>query len=268
MSNFWQRLITGTLFVAVLMAAIIYGPLASQVLFLWIALFSLAEFYSLFKNTAHSPNTVVGIIVGCISYCVITGIAADLIPAKWIYILLPFFALIFIAELYRKQEQPFVNIALTIAGIIFAAIPFALLNIIAIIDHQYHYKILLGYFFVLWTHDIMAYIFGRWLGKHRLFERISPKKSWEGSIGGTLFAIGMAYVIAQFFTELSAMDWMVVTFIIVVTGTVGDLTESMLKRSVNVKDSGTILPGHGGLLDRFDALLLSVPFVLMYLMLR
>ena len=115
---------------------------------------------------------------------------------------------------------------------------------------------------------IMAYIFGRWLGKHRLFERISPKKSWEGSIGGTVFAIGMAYVIAQFFTELSPIDWMIITFIIVVTGTLGDLTESMLKRSVNVKDSGTLLPGHGGLLDRFDALLLSVPFVLMYLMLR
>ena len=160
------------------------------------------------------------------------------------------------------------NIALTLAGIIYAVIPLALLNFICVIDHQYHYKILLGYFFVLWTHDIMAYIFGRWIGKHRLFERISPKKSWEGSIGGMLSAMGMAFALAQFFTELTTVDWIIITGIIVITGTLGDLVESMLKRSLNVKDSGTILPGHGGLLDRFDALFLSVPFVLVYLMLR
>ena len=114
----------------------------------------------------------------------------------------------------------------------------------------------------------MAYIFGRWLGKHRLFERISPKKSWEGSAGGMLSAMGMAFVLAQFFTELATIDWIVITVIIVVTGTLGDLVESMLKRSLNVKDSGTLLPGHGGLLDRFDALFLSVPFVLLYLIFK
>ena len=268
MSNFWQRLITGTLFVAVLITAIIYGPLASQLLFLWIALFSLSEFYKLFKNTVYKPNYVLGLIVGCCFYFVITANATDLLSNKWLYVLIPLATMPFFAELYRKQDQPFQNIALTIIGIFYTVVPFALLNSIATINHQYHSTILLGYFFLLWTHDIMAYIFGRWLGKHRLFERISPKKSWEGSIGGIIFAMIMAVIIAQFFTELSVVDWIVMAVIIVITGTLGDLVESMLKRSLNVKDSGNLLPGHGGLLDRFDALLLSIPFVLVYLMLK
>ncbi len=265
MSNFWQRLLTGILFVSILISAIIYGPLLSQVLFLWIALFSLAEFYKLFKNTPYNANATLGIVIGCICYIVITGIAADILDTKWIYILIPISSIIFFAELFRKKDQPFLNIALTLTGILYVIVPFALLNMIGIMNHEYHYKILLGYFFLLWTGDIMAYIFGRWLGKHRLFERISPKKSWEGSIGGMLSAVGMAFLIAQFFTELSTIDWVVITIIIVITGTLGDLTESLLKRSLSIKDSGNILPGHGGLLDRFDALLLSVPFVLMYL---
>ncbi len=268
MSNFWQRLITGTLFVSILISAIIFGPLSAQILFLWIALFSLAEFYRIFNTTTTKPNTFLGLIVGCVTYLLVSALAADFIAAKYLFVLLPLFSILFFAELYRKKEQPFANIALTLTGILYVVVPFSLLNVITIIDHQYHYKILLGYFFILWTSDIMAYIFGMWLGKHRLFERISPKKSWEGSIGGALSAVGMAVVIAQFFTELSTIDWIVITIIIVITGTLGDLTESMLKRSLNIKDSGNILPGHGGLLDRFDALLLSVPFVLFYLMIK
>ena len=250
------------------MSAIIYGPFLSQVLFLLIAVFSLAEFYKLFNNTSANPNTTMGLVAGCLCYIVLTGISAGILQSKWIYLLMPALCILFIAELFRKKEQPFLNIAYSLTGIVYTVIPLSLLNFIPLIDDQYHYKILLGYFFLLWTYDTFAYVFGVLLGKHRMFERISPKKSWEGGIGGLISTIAMAFLLSRFFTELTSINWMVIAIIIAVTGTLGDLTESMLKRSLNIKDTGTILPGHGGLLDRFDALFLSVPFVLMYLMLR
>ena len=111
----------------------------------------------------------------------------------------------------------------------------------------------------------MAYLGGWAFGRHRLFERISPKKSWEGSIIGGLFALGMGWFLSIYFKELSSIQWVIMAAIVVVTGTFGDLAESLLKRSVDVKDSGRMLPGHGGFLDRFDSLLISAPCVLAYI---
>ena len=124
---------------------------------------------------------------------------------------------------------------------------------------------LLGFFILIWTGDTMAYLGGMTFGRHRLFERISPKKSWEGSITGGLFALAMAWFLSLFFTELSTPQWMGMAAIIIVTGTLGDLAESLLKRSVGAKDSGQLLPGHGGFMDRLDSVFLSAPFVFVYL---
>jgi len=178
---------------------------------------------------------------------------------------IPVLFLIFIFELYLKAENPFQNIACTLLGIIYVALPFSLLNYITTTTQTYSYELLFGFFFIIWSCDSGAYLVGSTIGKHKLFPRISPGKTWEGSIGGAIISYGVAYLISGWYTSIDRIDWMVIATILIVIGTIGDLVESLFKRSINVKDSGTILPGHGGILDRFDSLIMSAPFVFTYL---
>jgi phosphatidate cytidylyltransferase len=132
-------------------------------------------------------------------------------------------------------------------------------------DGVYHFEIIFGCLFILWASDTGAYFAGTFFGKRKLFERISPKKSWEGFFGGALLALVFAYGLSRYLDYLSVTQWFVIAVIIIVGGTFGDLIESLLKRSIEIKDSGTVLPGHGGFLDRFDGLLISTPFIVAYL---
>jgi phosphatidate cytidylyltransferase len=132
----------------------------------------------------------------------------------------------------------------------------------------YHFQIVLGYLFIVWANDTFAYLTGKTMGKHALFKRISPGKTWEGSLGGLIGSLGVAAVLSLYFSTLLINQWLIIAVIIVVTGTYGDLIKSLMKRSLNIKDSGNILPGHGGMLDRFDSLLGSAPFVFLYLMIH
>jgi len=125
---------------------------------------------------------------------------------------------------------------------------------------------MLGFFIILWTSASLAYVCGRLFGKRKLYERISPKKTWEGFIGGVVFTIAASWLVGEYIGGLQHLHWMVIGGIVAITGTLGDLVESMFKRSIGVKDSGTLLPGHGGILDRFDAVLISSPFVVMYIL--
>ena len=168
-------------------------------------------------------------------------------------------------KLYKKTERkPFTNIAFTFLGIFYVAVPFSLLNIGAFHDGRYHYEIIFGCLFILWASDTGAYFAGTLFGKRKLFERISPKKSWQGFFGGALLALVFAYGLSQYFDIFTANQWVIIGLIIIIAGTYGDLVESLLKRSIEIKDSGTALPGHGGFLDRFDSLLLATPFVWLY----
>jgi len=133
------------------------------------------------------------------------------------------------------------------------------------LNYSHQSGTLLGFFVIMWSNDVFAYLVGSKIGKHKLFERHSPKKSWEGSIGGFIFAIIAAFILSIFYTHFSVVEWISLGAIIAVTGTFGDLAESLLKRNSGVKDSGTIFPGHGGVLDRFDAVLFASPFVFVYL---
>jgi phosphatidate cytidylyltransferase len=182
--------------------------------------------------------------------------------------ILPF--LFLILELFLKGEKPFQNLATFLAGIIYTLVPFSLIQ-----PHVLPYKIgfsgftphiVAGMLFLTWANDSFAYIIGSRIGKTPLFPRISPKKTWEGTIGGGLMCMLTAGIIGLFFKELSTLNWVVVGGIVAVFGTLGDLVESMLKRSVGVKDSGSIMPGHGGFLDRFDAFMFTIPFVYAYLL--
>lgn len=265
MSNFWQRTITGALFVACIAFSIWEGPVLFQLLFFIAAMGSLREFYNITTTAASRPNRIAGYLTGILSYLLISTGAIQGIDGRWAALLLPAAGLIFFAELYRKQEQPFTSIAFTLLGILYAVVPFALLNKIAGWQGGYDRNLLMGYFILLWSSDTFAYLSGSLFGRRRLFPRISPKKSWEGSIGATVATAGLAYLLGTRWESLPVYGWMIMAVLIVVCGTLGDLTESLLKRSMGIKDSGNILPGHGGFLDRFDALLLSVPFVWAYL---
>lgn len=173
---------------------------------------------------------------------------------------------IFFIKLYKKKEKkPFTNIAYTFLGIVYVALPFSLLHFVAFSPGHFSYQILLGCLLLQWSSDVGAYFAGVRFGKTKLFERVSPKKSWEGSIGGTLLALLMGFVLAQYFTDLLLWQWLSIAGIIVISGTYGDLVESLFKRSIEIKDSGASIPGHGGFLDRFDSLLLSVPFIIAFL---
>lgn len=187
-----------------------------------------------------------------------------------IFLFYVFFIIInFIIGLYRKNGDPIIKWALSIIGQIYIALPISLLNFIAFKDvaeiHQYNYIPLLSLFVFIWLNDTGAYLIGSSIGRNRLFERISPKKSWEGFFGGMLFSILGGLVFSHFFSIFNIYQWIGLSLVISVFSTWGDLTESLLKRTFGVKDSGNILPGHGGFLDRFDSVLIAGPAVLIYL---
>jgi len=195
-----------------------------------------------------------------------------MIPLVYLLVIMPLMFLILIAELYRKSESPLVNISITLSGIFYLSIPMVLLSYLSYppayglrYNYDYNPNILLGFFLILWTNDTFAYLVGKTLGKRKLFESVSPNKTWEGSFGGAVFSIVLAYFLVRFFPELRKRDWLVVAGIIVLFANLGDLIQSKFKRSLYVKDSGNVLPGHGGILDRFDGVYLAAPFVYTYI---
>ncbi len=233
-------------------------------LFALVSLIGVHEFYKLFKNTSIKPNIGFGLLLSAITYLSFVAYAQNDNFTFVLILAIPIIALLFINELYRARENPFSNIGITILGVLYVVVPFGYLLIANFSEPSEwmsrKFDIGFAFFFMLWANDTGAYIFGSWLGKHKLFERISPKKSWEGFIGGALVAVLVGYLFSLNSNECWC-QWMIMSLIIVVFGTLGDLVESMLKRSLNVKDSGAILPGHGGILDRFDGLLLAAPMV-------
>jgi phosphatidate cytidylyltransferase len=270
-NNFVSRSITGAIIVAVMLAAIAINEYTFFVVFLAILLGGLVEFYSIFEKAGKHPQKNSGLALGVIVFTLMflsaKGFDVGLIPQFAQIVIIIAVVAVVIYEMYRKKSNPFENIALTLLGVAYIALPISLLWLISFRENIYTYNshLLLGYFFIVWTYDSMAYVSGMIFGKHKLFERISPKKSWEGAIGGFIFSIGIAIVISLFFTELTALQWAIFAILVAVLGTYGDLAESLLKRSYDIKDSGTILPGHGGILDRFDALFLAIPVVYLYL---
>ena len=175
-----------------------------------------------------------------------------------------------IAELYYKAPNPINNWAFTLFAQVYCAGSFSILNFIGAEPGtpgvmSYTPLFIMAIFIFVWLDDTGAYLVGSLIGKHKLFERISPKKSWEGSIGGGVVAIGVSFILAHYFPFMSMMEWAGLALVVVIFGTWGDLTESLLKRQLHVKDSGNILPGHGGMLDRFDSSLMAIPAAVVYL---
>jgi phosphatidate cytidylyltransferase len=270
LSNLAERTLTAILFVVVLLGSIIQSELAASILFFVIILLCQREFYAFFKESDIKPQRLVGIIGGLGFFLTSVLATQSKLNISTFFLIIPLVFLIFIVELYRNRPQPIANIAFTILGIIYIAVPFTLLHELSYykdfeFSTSYSYAVLIGYFFILWANDTGAYFVGRSIGKNKLFERISPKKTWEGSIGGGLTGLAVGYLNSLIFPELGVWTWMIVALIVVVFGSLGDLVESLFKRSLNIKDSGKLLPGHGGVLDRFDGIFISAPLVYTFL---
>lgn len=265
MNNFTKRVLTAIVFVTVLLGSTFWSQLSFSVLFFVITILGVWEFYTLSEKGGSNPQKIIGTIIGALLFASNALVSMGYLNPKILVINIPIIFLIFIIELYSKAVDPFRNIAFTLLGILYVALPFSLLNYIATSTQSYNYQLLFGFFFILWSNDSGAYVVGSSIGKHKLFFRVSPGKTWEGSIGGAIASYGVAYLISGWYTSISRIDWMVIATILIVIGTLGDLVKSILKRSINVKDSGNILPGHGGILDRFDSLIMSAPFVFTYL---
>jgi len=267
-NNFFKRTLTAGAFVAVLLSCTYYNQYTFAILFLVITILGLWEFYSLSEKGQNKPQKIWGTVVGGLLFISNAMVCYGNADYRLLIINIPLLFSIFIVELYTKAANPFRNIAFTLLGITYVAVPFSLLNHLVSFTGSFNYEILFGFFFILWSNDSGAYLAGSAFGKRKLFARVSPGKSWEGSIGGAVASYIVAFIISGWYTSISIIDWMVIAAILVVIGTLGDLVESLYKRSKNVKDSGNLLPGHGGILDRFDSLILATPFVFTYLYLQ
>ncbi|HEX5169700.1 MAG TPA: phosphatidate cytidylyltransferase [Cyclobacteriaceae bacterium] len=265
--NIKIRTVTGFFIVSVTIASVVVGPVTFIIFCATINLLALIEFYRLLHLNFGSGR-IIGLILSVTMVFSSFLLTWNLVDWQIVLINVPLVAAIFITFLYRQSENPFQHLALIFLGLIYITMPLIFFNSIAFLpfwEGTYQMKIILGYFFILWSSDTGAYLVGSSVGKHLLFERISPKKTWEGSIAGAVSALIIAGLLSFFFTNLTVASWMTIAIIIILFGTLGDLVKSMLKRSVNVKDSGAWLPGHGGFIDRFDSLLGSAPFVFAYL---
>ncbi len=265
-SNLTQRIITAVFGAAVILSSIVYGEWTYFAVFFLICFLTLREFYGLAGLDGMAIQKTFGTICGMTIFCLSFLIEQKQISYRYYFLIFPLISCVYMIKLYKKFERkPFTNIAYTLLGVFYVAMPYALLNIAVFENGAYNFEIIFGCLFILWASDTGAYIAGTLFGKRKLFERISPKKSWEGAIGGALLAFGFGFLMNNFFHTLALWQWLTITTIIIVGGTYGDLIESLLKRSIEIKDSGTSLPGHGGFLDRFDGLLISVPFIVAFL---
>lgn len=268
-NNFWLRTFTGAVFIAAIIGSVLLSQLIFALLFFGVTLFALNEFYQLLNAGKKIRVSIVsGSIAASILYLSFALAAIEVVPPKFLFINLLLPILIFIFELYRKSANPFLNISLTLFGAIYIGLPFSLLNLLynsGPVAVESGPAIVLSFFLIIWTYDTFAYLTGILVGKHRLFPRVSPKKTWEGTAGGFIFGLAATFLLSKYFPDFDLLNWLIIASIIMVFGTFGDLSESLLKRSLNIKDSGNILPGHGGLLDRFDAVLMAAPAVFVYI---
>lgn len=272
MNNFIQRTITGAVFVVVIIGALFWNTYAFTAVFAVFTTFGLWEFYSLLNKNGIKVPRIFPVTIGFLLY-VGTFLGLHYLKGSdhFLLIIAVVFALslvMFVAELFSKKERPFEAVGYSFLGLIYIAVPFILLVNIPFLNNSGNYspELVLGIFLMLWANDTFAYLTGMMIGKHKLFERISPKKTWEGFFGGLIFAMIVGLAFSLKFDFLNLIQWLALAAIIVISGTLGDLVESMLKRSLGCKDSGNFFPGHGGILDRFDSILLSVPFVYLFLM--
>lgn len=277
LKNFITRTITGVLFVAVMVVGICFRGDAMILLFSIITGLTLWEYTGLVNEIKGvSINRFISTAAGVYLFLAFAGYCAAIVPSAAFIPYLLTVVYLFVSELYTKNENALHDWAYTMLGQMYVALPFSTINILAFQANPtdgnvaYVWLLPMSIYVFLWVNDTGAYCTGSLLGRHKLFPRISPGKSWEGSIGGGLLVLAVAALIGWYENQSGAstmniLEWMVLGLVVVFFGTWGDLVESLFKRTLGIKDSGDILPGHGGMLDRFDSSLMAIPAAVVYI---
>ena len=278
MKNLMVRTLSGLVLVAVFVGAVLGSQWSFGALLLLILVGGQTEFYKLAREIGRSPQRWMGLAVGVLLFALnfivfrqfsrsVTDEAGGAVLYLLLYIglLLP---TLFVCELFRRSATPLANLGATLLGVLYVAVPLSLLLYVPVLagDGVWRPETVLCYIFIIWANDVFAYLVGMTFGRHRLCERLSPKKSWEGFFGGLAGAVATGLA-AAYALDANYWVWGGLALVASLSGVAGDLVESMFKREAGVKDSGQVIPGHGGVLDRFDALLLSAPYVFLYLLL-
>ncbi len=261
MKEFLTRTVSGLIYAVVMIASIMIHPLLFLAVFLFILILGMTEFYKICSTEDSQPMTFPGITAGTLLFLAFFLTSYTQIDSK-ILLFIPAAALILlIVPMFNQGTNPIRSAGLTFLGIVYVSFPVATFNLL--VYHPYtegfNYQVVLFLFLILWLNDTGAYITGKLLGKHKMFPRISPKKSWEGLAGGLLMALLVTWLGRPLFPDIPASHLWILCPVVVITGTMGDLVESSWKRAAGVKDSGKLMPGHGGILDRFDSLILAAP---------
>lgn len=278
MNELLQRLITGIFFVIILVGGVVWNEYSFMLLFSLITILCIGEYYSITQDKIYaSPewrtlykfvNTIFGVMIFALLFLVSSG----KIPLIYMSLIAAFPLSWFIIEMYHESDSPFTNVCYNSMALFYIAIPFASTSFLVFQKggDEYEFKYLLAILFFAWANDSWAFLVGKYFGKHKLFLRISPKKTWEGFAGGATAGLVFAFLIhwaygALNISETALSHYLILAAITVVMSTYGDLAESMIKRNLNIKDSGQSLPGHGGFLDRFDGLIFAIPACSLYI---
>jgi cytidylyltransferase family len=277
LTNMTVRAFTGVLFVTI-MVTCFFQPVAMVFLFALITCLSLWEYSGLVNNIEDvTINRFISTVAGVYLFLAISAVNSGFVQTNAVF--MPYLLTIiylFVSELYTKNKNAIHDLSYTMLGQMYVALPLSMINVLAFRtatdgNIHFYYLLPLSVFIFLWTNDTGAYCVGSLFGKHKLFPRISPAKSWEGSIGGGVLVLVAAFLVSLLdqnhgnLSGLNTLQWLGLGLVVTVFGTWGDLVESLIKRTLGIKDSGTILPGHGGMLDRFDSSLLAIPASAVYI---
>ncbi len=263
MKSILIRTLSGSIYIILLAGSLILNDHFFSIILLALNLIGLIEFQQFQKDHKTALPVVLGTGAFLLSHFSLSG----LISTKWLSIVLALPIAVIIKSLYNEEISLKNELGYCLSSILYITLPLILLNKINLDEGTHHLPIILAAFIIIWTNDTFAYLTGMAFGRHRLFERISPKKSWEGFLGGMIIALGMAWFLFRFISGFSLAGWLILAVLIVISSVFGDLAESLFKRQADLKDSGKIMPGHGGILDRIDSVLFVAPVMYIYIQL-
>jgi phosphatidate cytidylyltransferase len=254
-------------FVAAVVGAIWAGIYTYAALFFVVQCMALWELHALTRQKTAAPGSLVFAIVGGVFiYAIFLTVAMQMIPLSALAFIPVVLILAAVPEIWNRRGNPFRNFAVIVSGLVLICVPLGLMHLMAVTGTYLDKKLLIGVLILIWVYDSLAYLTGSLFGKIKLAERISPMKTVEGLLGGAVFCFAAAWLVSMWFGLRPLADWLAFAGCIVLFGTLGDLLESLVKRQAGAKDSGTLLPGHGGVLDRFDNFLFAIPFIAVYVL--
>jgi phosphatidate cytidylyltransferase len=271
LKNLVQRTVSGIVYLIIIIGSLFLGKYGFGAVFLLAGILALLEFYELNGIPGTTTVPILGIAAAAVIFILSFLVTAQMGESRLLTVVLSLPVLLFIAALYSSVSDPVKSLGIVFLGIVYVVIPLAAMNYLvfpAVNDHMYTHRIVLGILSLVWINDTGAYVAGTLLGRHRLFPRISPKKSWEGLAGGTILTMATAWWMTDIMGILSQTDWIILGAVASVFGVYGDLAESLIKRKADRKDSGALIPGHGGVLDRIDSILFVMPVSFLYLMIK